>query len=211
MKEPMSSMDFKSEFENFYKNKFGTAELNPPVFERFPMCVRFNIGDSKIDDEKEYIKQSTLRAQTIFDELFRKDDAIYLIVDSYAKFQDFYDGISYNNIDIIRPFVLKQTNECCYEKLFYKHDDTVEENPYSRYIIETSVNSLNKNELLSQIIKSELGGNYSLSDSLYIINKNTGVLYFLYNDVGLDVVSGDKNLLESVSTKFAKWVSDIKL
>lgn len=152
-----------------------------------------------------------MRVQTIFDELFRKDDAIYLIVDSYAKFQDFYDGISYNNIDIIRPFVLKQTNECCYEKLFYKHDDTVEENPYSRYIIETSVNSLNKNELLSQIIKSELGGNYSLSDSLYIINKNTGVLYFLYNDVGLDVVSGDKNLLESVSTKFAKWVSDIKL
>ena len=39
MKEPMSSMDFKSEFENFYKNKFGTAELNPPVFERFPNAL----------------------------------------------------------------------------------------------------------------------------------------------------------------------------
>ena len=104
-------MSFKNKFENFYKNKFGATELNPPVFYKFPICVRFNIGDSKIDGEKEYIKQATLRAQTIFDELFKKDDEIYLIVDSYEKFQDFYDGISYNNIDIVRALVSNQKED----------------------------------------------------------------------------------------------------
>ena len=204
-------MSFRNEFESFYKNKFGNAELNPTVFDRFPMCVRFNIGDSKIEDEKEYIKQATLRAQTVFDELFNSNDEIYLVVDSYEKFQDFYDGISYNNIDIVKPFVSKQTNECCYEKLCYKHDDTDEKCPYDRYVIETSVNSLDKNELLSQIVKSELGGNYSLSDSIYIINKNRGIIYFLYNDIGLDIVSDNKELLKSISTKFSRWVLESKL
>lgn len=204
-------MSFRNEFEGFYKNKFGTAELNPPVFDRFPMCVRFNIGDSKIEDEKEYIKQATLRAQTVFDELFNSNDEIYLVVDSYEKFQDFYDGISYNNIDIVRALVSNQKDEYCYERLFYKHDDSSEECPYDRYVIETSVNSLDKNELLSQIVKSELGGNYSLSDSIYIINKNRDIIYFLYNDIGLDIVSDNEELLKSISTKFSKWVLESKL
>ena len=203
-------MDFKCEFENFYARKFGTAELSPPVFDKFPMCVRFNIGDSSIEHEQKYIETAILRAQTVFNDLFNSDDGIYLIVDSCEKFKDFYTG-DCDAISPVRECVLNQLDEYCYEKLLRTYDDTAEECPYSRYIIESSINSLNTHALISRIINSELGGCYCLSDSVYIINKNSGVLYFLYNDVGLDVVSGDKNLLESVSTKFAKWVSDIKL
>ena len=203
-------MSFKSEFENFYAHQFGIAELSPPVFDKFPMCVRFNIVDSSIKKKKKYIETAILRAQTVFNDLFNINDGIYLIVDSCEKFKDFYTG-DCDAISPVRKCVSNQLDEYCYEKLLRTYDDTAEECPYSRYIIESSVNSLNTNALISQIINSELGGYYCLSDSVYIINKNSGVLYFLYNDAGLDVVSADKYLLESISIKFAKWVSASKL
>ncbi|MDO4504232.1 MAG: hypothetical protein Q4B84_03735, partial [Clostridia bacterium] len=73
-------MSFKDEFESFYKSNFGDISLQPPVFYKFPAGIRFEMGDDNEDDDDRYIKGAKSRALSIFNELFDKDDEIYLVV-----------------------------------------------------------------------------------------------------------------------------------
>ena len=201
-------MSFKNVFENFYKNNFGNVFLSPPVFHKFPVGLRFEIGNKNADNEQKYIENAKSRALSIFNELFGENEKLYLVVDSYEKYRDFYDEEPVDNVSIIKDLVSKIDNEYCYEKLVQKYDNDEGEYPYSRYVIETTVNFIDAEKLISKIVESELKNNSALANSLFFINKNSGILYFLYDDRGLDVVAKDEKNLKDIYIKFNDWVLD---
>ena len=201
-------MSFKDEFESFYKSNFGDISLQPPVFYKFPAGIRFEMGDDNEDDDDRYIEGAKSRALSIFNELFDKDDEIYLVVDSCEKYSDLYWSRPLNNISLVRKFISKTDEEYCYKKLVATYEDDEEEYPYDRYIIKTSRDSIDADKLISEIVESELKGKSSLSNSVFLVNKNSGILYFLYDDRGLDIAANDKQKLKGIYIKFNDWILD---
>lgn len=202
-------MSFKDEFESFYKSNLGDISLPYPLFYKFPVGIRFEMGDDNEDDDDRYIKGAKSRALSIFNELFDKDDEIYLVIDSYEKYSDFYSPKPpKDNISLVRKFILKIDEEYCYEKLVATYEDDEEEYPYDRYIIKTSRDSIDADKLISEIVESELKGKSSLSNSVFLVNKNSGILYFLYDDRGLDIAANDKQKLKDIYIKFNDWILD---
>ena len=202
-------MSFKDEFESFYKSNLGDISLPYPLFYKFPVGIRFEMGDDNEDDDNKYIKGAKSRALSIFNELFDKDDEIYLVVDSCEKYSDFYGtDVSRDNISLVKKFISKIDDEYCYEKLVATYEDDEEEYPYDRYIIKTSRDSIDADKLISEIVESELKGKSSLSNSVFLVNKNSGILYFLYDDRGLDIAANDKQKLKGIYIKFNDWILD---
>lgn len=201
-------MNFKKTFEDFYENNFGNIVLSPPVFYNFPVGLRFEMGDEKLEDENEYIECAKSRALSIFNELFGENEKLYLVVDSYEKYRDFYDEEPVDNISIIKELVSKIDNEYCYEKLVQRYDDNENQYPYSRYVIEASKSSIDVDKLILKIVESELKRNSALSNSVFFISQSSGMLYFLYDDRGLDVVGNDRQKLKDIYTKFSDWILD---
>lgn len=201
-------MSFKDEFESFYKSNLGDISLPYPLFYKFPAGIRFEMGDENEDDDDRYIKGAKSRALSIFNELFDKDDEIYLVVDSCEKYSDLYWSRPFNNISLVRKFISKIDDEYCYEKLVATYEDDEEEYPYDRYIIKTSRKSIDADKLILEIVESDLKGKSSLVNNVFLVNKNSGILYFLYDDRGLDIAANDKQKLKDIYIKFNDWILD---
>jgi len=192
-------MSFKREFENFYKANFGKIKLFSPIFYNFPIGIRFEIGIDG-EDRFNYVKQAIYRAVTIFKELFEKENLIYVVVNS---FENISTESKYNNIAVIRSLIKVIIDECNYR--FVSKSD---EFSCNRYVLKTVVKSIDIHKLLEKIVLSELEGENYLSGSVYIFNKHSGIMYFLYDNDGLDVVANDKNKLVRIYKKYNEWILD---
>ena len=80
--------------------------------------------------------------------------------------------------------------------------------PYERYIIKTSRKSIDADKLILEIVESDLKGKSSLVNNVFLVNKNSGILYFLYDDRGLDIAANDKQKLKDIYIKFNDWILD---
>lgn len=196
-------MKLKDEFESFYAANFGNIELGSPVFYNFPIGIRFEIGDPTINfrhQKNKYIKQAVFRATTVFNELFDMDDMVYVVVNS---FEDRLNDLSDHDISAARPLIKNISDEYIYNLI---SDDG--EVSYKRYVFQVKVKSVETAELLERIIRSEIGGPYTLSSCVYIFNGRTGVLYYLYDDRGLDVVANETQKLLKIYRKYNDWILD---
>lgn len=188
-------MNLKNEFNDFFKNNFGNIELSAPVFFEFPISIRFEIGVDlgNSDDLDSYIETSMKRSIDIFSELFNPNDILYIVVESPCKDLD--------NINVIHPLLLDILDECSYEVSSSK-DNFLRE----RYVIKSTTKSVKIAELLKKIICSELDGTNTLSGNVYILNSKTGVLYYLYDDRGLDVAAPLTENLQMVYNRYNSWI-----
>ncbi len=188
-------MNLKNEFNDFFKNNFGNIELSAPVFFEFPVSIRFEIGVDlgNFDDLNNYIETSLKRSVDIFSALFDPNDILYIVVESPCKDLD--------NINVIRPLLSGILSECNYE-VFSSKDNFVRE----RYVIKSTTKSVKIAELLKKIIRSELDGTNTLSGNVYLLNNKTGVIYYLYDDRGLDVAAPSTENLQMVYNRFNLWI-----
>lgn len=68
-----------------------------------------------------------------------------------------------------------------------------------RYIWETT--EINSNKLFRKIILSDMGDDTELDCAVYIIDKRTGNVFFLYDDRGVDVFSDDSRFIEKMESR----------
>lgn len=187
-------MLLENEFEQFYAQSFGDVELFAPLFYNFPIAIRFEIGMNLTDDKSLYVCNAVNRAYCIFNELFTKGDNIYVVVNSYDKYKD---------INIIRSLVRNIFDE--YKYPFHSKDGKW---ACERYIIKSSVENVDIKRLLEEIVRSEMGGNSRLTSGVYLLNPRNQIIYYLYDDRGLDVVSTNKTTLKDIYDKFNDWILD---
>jgi len=193
-------LELKVEFDDLYKSHFGDNELMSPVFYRFPIGIRYEMGIGLVYDEA-YIKSVVSRAISIFRELFNNDDVIYIVINSY---EDNPNDLADNDITTARPLINCIEAECKFTFSF--DEDELMYNSHTRYIIKATVKSIQVEKLLEEIAWSDVDGRNSLRSCVYWFNPRNGIIYYLYDDRGLDVVSGEKANIEHIYSKFNEWI-----
>jgi len=192
-------LDLKVEFDKFYESRFGKQELLFRLFYSFPIGIRFEIGKSntRVYDE-EYVKNACRRAITIFSELFDNDDTIFVVVNS---FEDDPNDLAGDVASDVLSLISHQ-NKC----KFPFNSQEEEDFSCTRHIVQTFVKDIQIEKLIENIIWSDIDGRNNLKGCVYFINPKNNIIYWLYDDRGLDVISNEKTNLNPIYIKFNSWI-----
>ncbi len=189
-------------FEKTIKN-CGLSELKQPLFYNAPVGIRFKIGgkyDVYIKDDEPipnplYIQSAFERAHSIYKNLPKKPNLLRI---------DIYPNTENNDIIlyICKYANLPQPYEIKKETLFD------EDGQYARLQLYWDLSQINFNEeiLIKEIIKSDIGGYSAFSSNVYLICEDISVLYYLYDDRGLDLLSKDKETIYTIYKHFNEWI-----
>lgn len=174
-------------------------DFSKPFFYNNNVGIRFEIGIGDTNDEV-YIPNANTRAITIFEDLFDVDDDILIIVNSFRE-NDETNSISDNILDCLGEDICLS-----YNLLPNVYDEEDEDYKMVQFYIECKIRHLDYEKLIRMICNSDFGIEPMIDDEIYVVNITKDLVYHLYDDRGLDVVSNDVDILKDIYRKRNSWI-----
>ena len=201
----------KQDYRQFLSNNFKGLRLVKPLFYNWKIGLRFDLQVSSTDTD-EYFQEVTKRASAIFQSAFENSDQVFLVFMDYKYKRK---KIRFSNFTFKQIDNLIKT-EVCYskEKKLYEHDDTFDIRNIA--IIKTSTNKINYKNILTAIGHSDfpprqprLDENSAfMSKEVYFINIDNKLIFHMYDDRGLDILSTDIETIRPIYKKHNDWILD---
>ncbi|AQU80739.1 MULTISPECIES: DUF3885 domain-containing protein [Planococcus] len=176
------------------------------------LYVRFDLGSPHENGTDERIDQVTTRVTSLFEEVFKPDDFIYLYIKDYGGTEDSMFG---NNTPTYLTDLL--STQRIEEDILYDIDEDVDEltgntielkNEFNVKIVYAKLASINYREILKGIGNYEQGRDPSIGESVYFMNTEKDIVFHMYDDRGCDVFGLNKDTLAPLYHKFRKWILD---
>ena len=225
-------MTTKQEYRQFLRYNFKGLRLRKPLFYNWDFGLRFDlqtgetsnssrqildevgnviphVGDTDTD---EYFQEVTKRASTIFKTAFDNSDKVFLVFMDYKckrrkiKFSNF----TFKQIDNL------QKNEVSFskEKRLYELDDKFDIRNIA--IIKLTADRINHKNILTAIGHSDFpprqprldNNGFLTSKEIYFVNIDKKLIFHMYDDRGLDLISADKEILRPIYKKHNDWILD---
>ncbi|MFB5759847.1 DUF3885 domain-containing protein [Paenibacillus medicaginis] len=192
-------------------NNFGGIELKSPLFYNAPVGIRFEMGGD-IDVSEKRIQQVKQRAVTLFNAVNQDNDSIYfvLFMDSWDEHQvvDFENDVLKVFENFIDGIDLKQIFK---KEQEYRYKDTGEDDDTVtiRYCAKLKVRNLNIDNLIwaiaNRTIEIEVS---SIVGDIFLVNETKKIIFYLYDDRGLDIVVENKKILKPIYEQYNDWILD---
>ncbi|MEK3885772.1 DUF3885 domain-containing protein [Paenibacillus sp. PL2-23] len=184
-------------------------EFEPPLFYNAKFGIRFELGlpFSWLDDES-YFKIVQERALAIFSAIFKSNSPIYVIYVLFDPVEPL-DAYIEGEVDFFSTFLdkslISDVEEFKVEEVL--DEDTNELIGYTKsYGVLCTLADINYRSLLGV-----LGGFYNearmyISGRVYFIESISNIVYHIYDNRGLDVVSPDKESIFYLYRDFNQWI-----
>ncbi len=193
--------------KEFMENNFDDKELHAPLFYRFDNGLRFEIGNPEIDmKSKKYLRIVYLKSILLFQEVFKNNDDIYLVINDVL-----YDNMeqlnSENTVPIEKHFIKESTftsKKVSISPFFYDKSDS--ETQSIQYSIKCKVKDIKYKKMLKAIGNYDLKVLPFLSNEIYFIHIKKKIIYYLYDDRGLDIVSSNPIDLKNLYENYGQWI-----
>lgn len=173
--------------------------------------IRFELGEPFSNGSDERINQVNLRVTTLFEEIFEKDDLIYLYIKDLEEDIDVMFGNTTPNYlyELINYHKL-------YETIMYEHDEDEDdkgnaiqvERQYKVKILSSPLSSIPYKEILYGIANYEQGREPSIGQKVYFINTNKNIIFNMYDDRGCIIFSKNKESLKYLYDNYNEWLVD---
>lgn len=222
----------KQEYRQFIYENFNRRSLGQPLFYSSKFGLRFDlqtgetsksnrqiidgegnvipqIGDTNKD---EYFQEVIRRASTIFQTAFDYSDNVFLVLMDYKykrrkiKFSNFL----FKQIDRIKK------SEISYLKVkrLYQPEDKYDVRNIA--IIKLTAGRINHKNIITAIANSDFPPRQPRLDAngiftnkeIYVVNINKKLIFHMYDDRGLDLVSADIETLRPIYVKHNEWILD---
>ena len=174
--------------------------------------LRFELGDPYENGTEERINLVVTRVTTLFEEVFKPDDFIYLYIKDWCVTED----IMFRNNTPEYLYDLLGEQKIEEEALFDIDEDyneltgqTIEiKNEYKVKFVYARLESISYKEILEGIGNYEQGRDPSIGESVYFISIEKDIIFHMYDDRGCDVFGLYKDTLVPLYHKFRKWILD---
>ncbi|WP_373600704.1 DUF3885 domain-containing protein [Paraclostridium bifermentans] len=199
--------------ENYMKVNLPNLTISMPLFYNSEIGIRFEIGDSNIDyfeEKTKYMNGVYMKSIVLFEEVFNPNTDIYIVVNASRWIDDEIDENKEKEKlhKYIKNKELYNTIEGIKLSYIYKDNDDEDESITFRYCLDCKLKDIKYRELLKSIGNQDMGIKPSFYDEVYFINKNENIIYHLYDDRGLDIVSSKAASIKHIYDKYNKWILD---
>ncbi len=201
----------KQEYRRFLADNFKGLRLRAPLFYSWDIGLRFNlqVGATNTD---EYFKEVTRRSSTIFESAFDSSDKLFLVYMDYKykRRKVRFSNFTFNQIADLEREEISFSRET----RLYEADDKFDVRNVA--IIKLTVNRINYKNILSAIghmdfppRQPRLDKNGFLTNKeIYFLNIDKRLIFHMYDDRGLDVISADKQTIIPIYKKHNDWLLD---
>jgi hypothetical protein len=186
------------------------------IDENFPdfwdeIHVRFELGEPYDNGTDERINQVIYRVTTLFEEIFKKEDFIYLYIKDWEIEVDGMFGNTTPNYlyELINCHELQETIMFEYDEDIDEEGNTIEiEKSYKVKILNSTLHTIPYKEILKGIANYEQGREPSIGQRVYFINTNEDIMFNMYDDRGCIIFSKSKEKLKHLYTNYNDWLVD---
>lgn len=224
-------MTTKQEYRQFLNDNFKGLRLRKPLLYSWDFGLRFDLqtretyinsrrqildGEGNIIphacDTNEYFQEVTKRASTIFQTVFDNSDKVFLV---YMDYKHRRRKIKFSNFTFKQVDNLKNTEvSFSKEKRLYEPDDKFDIRNIA--IIKLTTDRINHKNILTAIghtdfppKQSRIDNNWFFtSKEIYFVNIDKKLIFHMYDDRGLDLISADKETLRPIYKKHNEWILD---
>jgi Domain of unknown function (DUF3885) len=203
-------------------NNFAESDLSPAksyIFSKYHL--RFELGDNLKNGSKKRVKQSVLRATTLFEAFFEPNDEIWILINSWKSRNSsikkaFRPTESYLE-DQFADFDL--INKVCIEETIEEFDEALNEETnlmqmkdftctYIQNYFKQKVSLIQYKSIIEGKANLEMGFKPSIGENVYFINPRNNVAFYIYDDRGCLLFSSDRETLKPTYVKYNQWLVD---
>jgi len=204
-------MTIRQEYRKFLNDNFKGLIIRQPLFYNWDYGLRFDlqVGETNTD---EYFKEVQRRSIDLFHSVFYPNDNLFFILMDYKYGRR---KIRFTN------FAFRQISNLQIDEVFYTVNKRLYEpsdkfDIYNSAIIKLSANRLGINNILSAIGNADFpprqprldGYGFSTNKQIYLINIDRRIIFNMYDDRGLDIISSDLETIQPIYQKYNNWILD---
>lgn len=189
-----------SEFRTFLSNSFPFADpLDFPI--NFgPVHLRFELGDSHPNGSEERIAQATLRAATIFEDVFSQEEQLTLIIKDWATGE-----VSFPTFPgYLTSLIGKSSSERFVEVVNQRGLD--DECSYEQVLLTVLVRDLDYHAILRGIVHREQGRKPRINEAVYFISTERALVFYMYDDRGCLVYADHPEKIGPLYLRRTGWL-----
>jgi Domain of unknown function (DUF3885) len=189
-------MGLKSELKVFLEDNFNGLILRAPLFYNWPIGLRFNLQTSPVFTP-EYFAEVTRRATVLFESAFDKDDTVIVVIRK-SKWRKQRIKKSDNLRKLIENDATTSVHSLT--KNIYAPDQCL----FNQIIIKGSVSAINYTHFFKDFAYADFpnGGPNFFNYEIYFINTDKKLIFYMYDDRGLDIIATDKETIRPIYQKY---------
>lgn len=196
-------MGNNQELRTFLQANFNGLIVKQPLFYNWTIGLRFNLQTSSPDKE-EYFDEVIKRTTTLYQKTFDPTDNLLIVFIQFKwkrrkiRFRNYFfkqiKGLNREEIDYRRINRLYEKNDI---------DDI-----WNAATIKITADRLNYTETFRAIANVDFARDPNIQGQVYLINTDKKIIFNMYDDRGLDIISTDKEFLKSLYKTFDSWLLD---
>lgn len=198
--------------QKYLRANFPESRLEPPLFYHFSIGIRFEIGVPYCEiDDPLYFQTVKMRSIFLFQEIFEETDEICFVVNSY-KYEEPHLFIK-KGVGVFPTYIrdndLRNKVEQIELERHFDDDGKLEGISYQSCLW-CKRNDIDYKRILVAIGYQDFpnGKQPYVNDGVYFINPKSHIIYHLYDDRGLDIVSNNPESLRNLYHQYNEWILD---
>lgn len=204
-------MTTTKEYRQFLNDNFKGLKLRKPLFYSWDFGLRFDLQVGKTNTD-EYFEEVTRRASTIFQTVFdNSDNAFMIFMDyKYKRRKIRFSNYTFKQIDNL------QKTEINYSKELRLYDPDDKFDIRNIAIIKLTANRINYRNIIKAIAYTDFPprqprldqNGFLTGKEIYFVNLDKKLIFHMYDDRGLDIISSGKESLLPIYKKHNDWILD---
>lgn len=190
-----------STLRKYLDTNFPGFILEPPVFYNWKPGLRFELGAGPKGEN--YFKTAVRRAVKLFETAMRKNDEILVVYVEYKNVRKLHkNSYLFKNIKDLDQSTVE------YERYVDSYDEEEDDEiVFTRAVIKTTPDKIEHTNILTAISNTDFASRRpQIGGSVYFINTTRDLIYFMYDDRGLDIIATEATPLAEIYHKFESWV-----
>jgi hypothetical protein len=200
--------EINTRLSNYLNEHFLDVSIESPLFYNSPIGIRFELGVPyrKVHDSA-YFTNIYLRSSMIFQDVFKPEEEMIVVVKSYRSIEPYS---CFNQGEDVFPMYIK-------DKTLIKKVSSIELERHIedngdlsgityQHTLLCTMESIDYIGILKAKANQDFAIEPYISDAIFFINPQKHIVFYMYDDRGMDLIAESKENLLPIYKKFNSWI-----
>jgi len=193
----------KQKYRQYLEENFKGLKIRTPIFFIGDFGLRFDLEKGEPDTD-EYFIEVVKRSTSLFEAAFDPDDNLFLLFQEYKwrRKKIRFENYCFKQISALR----KEDVVYSVIRNVYEKDDI-----FNAALLKLKTNRINYKNILTATANTDFPPRqprfqFFSNVEIYFINTTKNLIFHMYDDRGLDIISSEAETLKPIYTKFNDWI-----